>query len=178
MVGQIPIYYAHNSTGRPANRTETLIDDIPVEAGQTSLGNTSFYLDAGFDPLYPFGYGLSYTTFRYDNIRLSDSELKKDAVLTVECDITNTGEYEGTEVVQLYVQDKVGSVTRPVKELKRFTRVTLKPGETRTVVFDLPIEELAFWNIDMVRTVEPGDFGLWVATHSQSGDEFSFKVID
>ncbi len=178
MVGQIPVYYAHHNTGRPASRTETLIDDIPVEAGQTSLGNTSFYLDAGFDPLYPFGYGLSYTTFRYDNIRLSDSELKKNDVLTVECDITNTGEYEGTEVVQLYVQDKVGSVTRPVKELKRFTRVNLKPGETRTVVFDLPVEELAFWNIDMVRTVEPGDFGLWVATHSQSGDEFSFKVMD
>ncbi len=178
MVGQIPIYYAHNATGRPASRTETLIDDIPVEAGQTSLGNTSFYLDAGFDPLYPFGYGLSYSTFRYGNVRLSSAELKKNDVLTVECDLTNTGEYEATEVVQLYIQDKVGSVTRPVKELKRFTRIQLKPGETRTVVFDLPVEELAFWNIDMVRVVEPGDFGLWVATDSQSGDEFLFKVVD
>lgn len=178
MVGQIPVYYAHNNTGRPATRNEVLLNDVPLEAGQTSLGCTSFYMDAGFDPLYPFGYGLSYTTFRYSNVKLSSSTLKKDDVLTVTFDLENTGNYEGTEVVQLYVQDKVASVTRPVKELKRFTRVTLKPGEKQPVTFELPISELAFWNIDKVKTVEPGEFALWVAPDSQSGEEISFKVID
>lgn len=177
MVGQIPVYYAHNNTGRPATRNEVLLNDIPLEAGQTSLGCTSFYMDAGFDPLYPFGYGLSYTTFEYSNVKLSSSTLKKDDVLTVTFDLENTGNYEGTEVAQLYVRDKVGSVTRPVKELKRFTRVTLKPGEKQTVTFELPISELAFWNIDRVKTVEPGDFLLWVAPDSQSGEEIAFEVI-
>ena len=177
MVGQVPMYYAHNNTGRPATRNEVLLNDIAVEAGQTSLGCTSFYLDAGFDPLYPFGYGLSYTTFEYSNVKLSSSALKKNDVLTVTFDLENTGEYEGTEVAQLYVQDKIGSVTRPVKELKRFARVSLKPGEKKTITFELPVSELAFWNIDMVKTVEPGDFGLWVAPDSQSGEEIPFKVI-
>lgn len=177
MVGQIPVYYAHNNTGRPATRNEVLLNDIPLEAGQTSLGCTSFYMDAGFDPLYPFGYGLSYTTFEYSNVKLSSSTLKKDDVLTVTFDLENTGNYEGTEVAQLYVRDKVGSVTRPVKELKRFTRVTLRPGEKKTVTFELPISELAFWNIDRVKTVEPGDFLLWVAPDSQSGEEMAFEVI-
>lgn len=178
IVGQIPIYYAHNTTGRPATRNEVLLDDISVEAGQTSLGCTSFYLDAGFDPLYPFGYGLSYTTFKYSNVKLSATELKKDGILTVTFDLENIGKYEGTEVAQLYVQDKVGSVTRPVKELKRFTRVSLKPGEKKNVSFELPVSELAFWNIDMVKMVEPGDFALWVAPDSQTGDEVFFRVID
>ena len=178
MVGQIPVYYAHNNTGRPATRNEVLLDDIAVEAGQTSLGCTSFYMDAGFDPLFPFGYGLSYTTFKYSNVKLSSASLKKDDVLTVTFDLENTGKYKGTEVAQLYIQDKVGSVTRPVKELKRFTRVTLKPGEKKNFSFELPISELAFWNIDMVKVVEPGDFGLWVATDSQSGEEVFFKVVD
>lgn len=176
-VGQIPMYYAHNNTGRPATRTETLIDKIPVEAGQTSLGNTSFYLDAGFDPLYPFGYGLSYTTFVYSNISLSSSVLTKNEVLSVTFDLENTGKYTATEIVQLYVRDKVASVTRPVKELKRFARVTLEPGEKKPVTLDLPVAELAFWNIDMVKVVEPGEFGLWVAGNSQSGEEIIFKVI-
>ena len=178
MVGQIPVYYAHNNTGRPATRTEVLLNDIAVEAGQTSLGCTSFYMDAGFDPLFPFGYGLSYTTFKYSNIKLASDVLKKDDVLTVTFDLENTGKYEGTEVAQLYIQDKIGSVTRPVKELKRFTRVTLKPGEKKSVSFELPVSELAFWNIDMAKVVEPGDFGLWVATDSQSGEEVFFKVVD
>ena len=178
MVGQIPVYYAHNNTGRPATRNEVFLNDIAVEAGQTSLGCTSFYMDAGFDPLFPFGYGLSYTTFKYSNIKLASDVLKKDDVLTVTFDLENTGKYEGTEVAQLYIQDKIGSVTRPVKELKRFTRVTLKPGEKKSVSFELPVSELAFWNIDMAKVVEPGDFGLWVATDSQSGEEVFFKVVD
>ena len=178
MVGQIPVYYAHNSSGRPATRNEVLLNDIPLEAGQTSLGCTSFYMDAGFDPLYPFGYGLSYTTFKYDNVKLSSANLKKEDVLTVTFDLENTGKYEGTEVAQLYVQDKFASVTRPVRELKRFARITLKPGEKKNVSFELPISELAFWNIDMVKTVEVGDFALWVAPDSQSGEAVFFKVVD
>ncbi len=178
MVGQIPVYYAHNNTGRPATKKETLLDDIEVEAGQTSLGCTSFYMDAGFDPLFPFGYGLSYTTFAYSNIKLSSTNLKKDDVLTITFDLENTGNYEGTEIAQLYIQDKVGSVTRPVKELKRFTRITLKPGEKKNISFELPISELAFWNIDMQHVVEAGDFNLWVAPDSQSGSPVTFKVTD
>lgn len=178
MVGQIPVYYSHNNTGRPATRNETLLDQTPVEAGQTSLGCTSFYMDAGFDPLFPFGYGLSYTTFEYGPMALSSTTLKKDEALTVSFKLKNTGKYEGTEIVQLYVQDKVGSVTRPVKELKRFMRVTLKSGEEKTVSFKLPVSELAFWNIDEVKTVEPGEFGLWVAPDSQRGEEVFFKVVD
>ena len=108
---------------------------------------------------------------KYDNVKLSSANLKKEDVLTVTFDLENTGKYEGTEVAQLYVQDKFASVTRPVKELKRFARVTLKPGEKKNVSFELPISELAFWNIDMVKTVEAGDFALWVAPDSQSGEE-------
>ena len=178
MVGQIPVYYAHNNSGRPATRNEVLLNDIPLEAGQTSLGCTSFYMDAGFDPLVPFGYGLSYTTFKYGNVKLSSASLKKEDVLTVTFDLENTGKYEGTEVAQLYVQDKFASVTRPVKELKRFARVTLKPGEKKNVSFELPISELAFWNIDRMKTVEAGDFALWVAPDSQSGEEVFFRVVD
>lgn len=177
-VGQVPLYYAHNNTGRPANGSEVLLGNISVGAGQTSLGCRSYYLDAGFEPLFPFGYGLSYTTFQYSNIKLSSDLLSCGDTLTVRFDLKNTGKYEGTEVSQLYICDKVGSVTRPVKELKRFARVTLKPGEKRSVLFKLPITDLAFWNIDMKKVVEPGDFGLWVASDSQSGKEMFFKVRD
>lgn len=177
-VGQTPLYYAHNNTGRPADGTELLLSETPVGAGQTSLGCRSYYLDAGFKPLFPFGYGLSYTTFKFSNIKLSANSLKKNDTLGVTFDLENTGKYEGTEVAQLYVQDKVGSVTRPVKELKRFARVTLKPGEKKNVSFTLPVSELAFWNIDMNKVVEPGDFGLWVSSDSRSGKEMSFKVVD
>ncbi len=177
-VGQIPVYYSHNNTGRPAQRSEVLLNEIPIEAGQTSLGCTSFYLDAGFDPLYPFGYGLSYTTFQYGNVKLSAKELKETDTLVAEFDLANTGKYTGTEIAQLYVQDKSASVTRPVKELKRFMRIELKPGEKKTVCFELPISELTFWNIDMKQVVEPGDFNLWIATDSQSGTPVTFKVID
>ncbi|MBP7487681.1 MAG: fibronectin type III-like domain-contianing protein, partial [Parabacteroides sp.] len=156
--------------------TETMLQDIPAEAGQTSLGNTSFYLDAGNDPLYPFGYGLSYSTFKYDNLKLSSEKLKEGDVLTVSFDLTNTGKYDATEVAQLYVQDRFGSVTRPVKELKRFERIGLKSGESRSVSFSLPIEELAFWNIDMKKVVEAGDFNLWVGGDSRAALKGSFVV--
>jgi beta-glucosidase len=174
--GQAPFYYNHNNTGRPCNGSETLLNDIPIAAGQTSLGCTSYYLDTGYGPLFPFGYGLSYTTFKYGNPVLDKAEYGRDDVITVNVELKNTGKYEGTEVAQLYVQDLVGSVVRPVRELKGFERVTLAPGETRTVTFELPVAELAFWNIDMDYVVEPGDFRLWVAGDSASGESVGFEV--
>lgn len=176
MSGQVPIYYAQHKTGRPANPTEMLIDEIPVEAGQTSVGCRSFYLDAGNSPLFPFGYGLSYTTFEYSNLSLASDKLTAQDTLSISFTLKNTGKYDGTEVVQLYVQDKVGSVTRPVKELKRFQRVTLKVGESTQVSLSLPVSELAFWGYDMNYTVEPGDFTLWVGTNSVEGLTKDFSV--
>ncbi len=175
-VGQVPIYYAHNNTGRPVEGNEVLIDNIPVEAGQTSLGCRSFYLDAGWEPLFPFGYGLSYTTFEYSDIAIDKTEYGKSDVIKVSYKLTNTGNYDATEVAQLYVRDKVGTVTRPVKELKRFERISLKAGESKELSFELPVSDLAFWNIDMKYVVEPGDFDLWVAGNSQSGTPLTFSV--
>ena len=177
MSGQVPIYYAHHHTGRAPSGSETLIDDIPLEAGQTSLGCTSFYMDAGFGPLFPFGYGLSYAQFEYSQLKLSSEKLSQDGVLTASVQLTNTGKYEGTEVVQLYVGDKVGSVTRPVKELKAFQRISLKPGESQVVAFKLPVSDLAFWNVDMKKVVEPGEFTLWIGSHSEEGLSAGFEVI-
>ena len=178
MTGQAPIYYAHNNTGRPANPTEMLIDEIPVEAGQTSVGCRSFYLDAGNSPLFPFGYGLSYTNFEYSDLKLASDKLTVDGEVNVSVNLKNAGKYDGTEVVQLYVQDKVGSVTRPVKELKAFQRVELKAEESKTVTFTLPVSDLAFWRYDMTYGVEPGDFKLWVGTNSAEGLSADFTVID
>lgn len=176
LVGQIPVYYNHKMTGRPATRKETLMDSIPVEAGQTSLGCTSFYLDAGFDPLYPFGYGLSYTTFEYGLPKINAAKYGKKDVITATCKLTNTGNYEATEVAQLYVRDLVGTLTRPVKELKGFQRISLKPGESKEIVFEIPVTDLAYWNADMKHEVENGDFQLWINTDSQSGDPVHFTV--
>ena len=173
--GQAPMYYNHNMTGRPFIGG-LLLDDIPLEAGQTSLGNTSYYLDYGAYPLFPFGYGLSYTRFAYSDIRLDKEVYGQDDAIGLTFKITNTGACEGTEIAQVYVRDLVGSVTRPVKELKAFERITLAPGESRTVALSLPVSELAFYGLDMVKKVEPGDFQLWVAGDSASGEALSFKV--
>jgi beta-glucosidase len=177
MTGQVPIYYAHHKTGRPAAGTESLIDMIAVESGQTSTGCTSFHMDAGFTPLFPFGYGLSYTTFEYDLPKLSSQSVTMKDTLLVTCRLKNTGHFTATEVVQLYVQDCVGSVTRPVKELKGFQRVELKPSESKEITFKLPVQQLAFWNIEMKEKVEPGKFNIWVAGDSQSGQKVSFRVL-
>ena len=152
------------------------MDDIPLEAGQTSLGNTSYYLDYGAYPLFPFGYGLSYTTFEYSEITLDKETYGKDDTINVSFKLSNTGEREGTEVVQVYVRDMVGSVTRPVKELKHFERVTLIAGESRDIDVAIPVSDLAFYGLDMTKKVEPGDFQLWVAGDSASGEPISFKV--
>ena len=174
--GQAPFYYNHNNSGRPCNGTETLLEDIPMQAGQTSLGCTSYYLDTGYGPLFPFGYGLSYTTFEYSGIALDSTTLSKDGVLGVEFDLTNTGERDGVEVVQLYTRDLVGSVVRPVRELKRFERVALAAGETKHLRFEIPVADLAFWTRDMKYEVEPGEFQLWVAGDSASGEPHAFTV--
>lgn len=176
MVGQIPLYYNRHNTGRPAAGTETLLHQIPLSAGQTSLGCTSYWLDAGFDELYPFGYGLTYADFVYDDLQLSGTAFGMGDTIRISCKLTNRGDYPATEVVQLYVQDKVGSVTRPLKELKRFERVPVKPGDTETVAFALPVSELAFWNRDMEKTVEPGEFMVMVGPSSNSGIRQIFNV--
>ena len=175
--GQVPCYYSHNNTGRPFRGSETMLYDIPREASQTSLGNTSYMLDCGFYPLYPFGYGLSYTEFGYSAPVLDRQEYSPDDVIRVTFTLTNTGRYAATEVAQLYVRDLVGSSARPVKELKGFRRISLDPGESGEYTFELPVQDLAFYGLDMTRKVEPGDFHLWVAGDSVSGEPVSFSVV-
>lgn len=175
-VGQIPIYYNHNMTGRPYNGTETMLYDIPLRAGQTSLGNTSYWLDTTFAPEFPFGFGLTYTTFDYSAPSTDKKVYGTDDVIKVSVELNNTGKREAVEVVQLYVRDLVGSVTRPVRELKAFKRVAVAPGKTVEVGFELPVQELAFYGIDMKKKVEPGKFQLWVSGDSASGTPVEFEV--
>ena len=174
-VGQVPLYYAHHNTGRPYNN-EVLLGDIEEGAPQTSLGNTSYYLDYGAHPLFPFGFGLTYTSFAYSDIRLDKESYRADETLQVNFTLTNTGTCAGTEVAQLYVRDLVGSVTRPVKELKYFERVSLQPGENRSLTWELPLQALSFTNADGLRCVEPGAFQLWVAGDSASGTPVPFAI--
>ncbi len=175
-VGQAPMYYNHLNTGRPNTGTETLLMDLPLKAGQTSNGCTSYYLDSGYGPLFPFGYGLSYTTFEYSDIALDSREYTAADTIKVKFTLKNSGEYAGIEVAQLYVRDLVGSIARPVKELKGFQRVALNVGESKVVDLSLPVSALAFWNINNEYIVEPGDFQLWVATDSASGEPVGFTV--
>lgn len=175
-VGQVPTYYSRNNTGRPASGSETLLDDIELEAGQTSLGCTSFWLDAGFGPLYPFGYGLSYGKFDYSDLSLDKDVYGAGDTIAVSFRLTNSGSRKATEVAQLYVTDKVGSVTRPVRELKGFRRVSLAPGEDTVVRFELPVSDLAFYGIDMTRAVEPGAFAVAVGGDSDCTLSQDFEI--
>ena len=165
--GQIPLYYAHKNTGRPWEG-----------AGTTQFGEPfkSRYIDAPNDPLFPFGYGLSYTTFDYRDLQIETPIIDSDGTLVVSAVVQNSGARAGAEVVQLYVRDLVGSVTRPVKELKGFQRITLQPGEQRTVRFDVPAGELGCIGLDMRYAVEPGAFKVWVGPDSTSGLEGHFEV--
>ena len=165
-VGQVPVYYGKSMTGRPASGSETLLNDIPAEAGQTSLGCTSFHLDDGFYPLLPFGYGLSYTTFKYSDLTISGTSFSKGDIIKVTCKITNTGNVDGATVAQLYVRDLVGSIVRPVLELKDFRRLDIPAGQTVDVTFDLPVSRLEFFGLDNNFVLEPGKFHLWVAQDS------------
>ncbi len=176
-VGQIPIYYAHKNTGRPPS-DETCVDmqDAPVRAPQTSLGMTSFHLDAGFRPAFPFGFGLSYGHFHYHKITTSHRAIKLGEEIQFTADVLNSGEYEAEEVVQLYVRDLVGSVTRPVKELKGFKRIRLKPGERESVSFVLHTDELAFYNMNGELVSEPGQYHVWIGGSSDAPLWAEFEV--
>lgn len=160
-VGQIPIFYNQMNTGRPFDANNKY---------------SSKYLDIANTPLYPFGYGLSYTNFQLNNISLSSAQIAPTGTLNVSVDVQNTGNREGTEVVQLYIRDLVGSMTRPVKELKGFERVSLRAGEKRTVTFTLKPEHLGFYNAQNKFVVEPGDFKVWVGQNSTDGLEANFTV--
>lgn len=153
-VGQVPIHYDMKNTGRP------------IELGEPGAKYVSRYLDIGNDPLYRFGYGLSYTTFAYSPVTLSAPTMGAGGTITASATITNTGSRAGEEVVQLYVRDLVGSVTRPVQELKGFEKIALQPGESRTVEFTLRPADLAFTRADNVHGWEPGAFQLWIAPSS------------
>lgn len=177
MVGQIPIYYNQKNTGRPAtDESVCLIDDIAVGAEQTSFGMTAFHLDAGHKPLFPFGFGLSYTNFEYSDLNLSRDVIGRQDCLDISVSLTNSGQVDATEIVQLYIRDRVGSVTRPVRELKKFTRIKIAAGQSRTVKFQLTENDLAFTRRDRSFGAEPGRFDLWVGGDSASGLEAQFAL--
>ena len=161
-VGQIPLYYNYKNTGRP------------LPAGAWFMKFRSNYLDVSNDPVFPFGYGLSYTTFDYRDFRLSSSQAKGNQVITATVNLTNSGKTDGAEVVQLYIRDVVGSITRPIKELKGFQKVFLKAGETRPVTFKITPEDLKFYNGDLKYDWEPGDFVIMIGGNSR--DLISAKV--
>jgi beta-glucosidase len=161
-VGQVPIFYNHKNTGRP------------LAAGKWFQKFRSNYLDVDNDPLYPFGFGLSYTNFQYGTLTVSDTLLKGEQMLTARIKVKNTGNYAGKETVQLYIRDMVGSVTRPVKELKGFEKITLEPGEEKEVVFKISTADLMFYNYDLLHTWEPGEFQIMVGPNSR--DLQSVKV--
>jgi beta-glucosidase len=138
---------------------------------------TSFHLDAGYKPLYSFGFGLSYTEFEYDNLKLSAEEIPIGGSLTVSVDVTNAGEMPADEVVQLYVRDLVANVTRPVKELKGFRRIRIEPGQTVRTEFELHTDDLAFFGRDNTLVVEPGDFHLWVGGSSDAELRAEFAIV-
>jgi len=175
-VGQVPLYYNHKNSGRPADYDSwTPLDEIPAEAPQVSLGNTSHYLDAGFEPLFPFGYGLSYTTFSYSGLSITSGNIPPNGTMEVNVTVENTGKYEGAEVVQLYIRDRAGSITRPVKQLKGFQKIHLKPGEKQQVTMILKGSDLEFYN-GKEYVVEPGDFDLWVGPSSAEGLHTEFSI--
>jgi len=174
-VGQIPLYYNHKNTGKPAsNETWERLDDIPVEAPQLSIGNTSHYLDYGFEPWFPFGFGLSYTSFKYSELELESREIALGDSVIITMNIENTGKSEGTDVVQLYIRDIAANRTRPVRELKAFERIPLRPGETRKVRFAIHTDQLGFYNQDMEYVTDPGDFKVWVGGNSNADLENNF----
>jgi beta-glucosidase len=176
-VGQVPIYYNHLNTGRPATpKTFVQLDSIPIGAWQSSLGNTSHYLDLGFLPQFPFGYGLQYTTFSYSDIIVQHATIPMNGTVQISATITNTGKRNGTETVQLYVQDLVGNVARPVKELKGFKRITLEAGEKQEVKFTLTASDLSFYNQAMKEVTEPGKFKVWIGKNAEEGLEALFEL--
>jgi len=162
-VGQIPVYYSHLNTGRPYN---------PEKPNKY----TSRYFDEANGPLYPFGYGLSYTTFTVSDVKLSSPTMKRDGKVTASVDVTNTGKRAGETVVQMYLQDVTASVSRPVKQLRGFDKVMLKPGETQTVSFPIDVEALKFWNQRMKYDAEPGTFNVFIGLDSARVKQGEFEL--
>lgn len=178
VTGQIPIYYSQKNTGRPATPESVMhIDRIPVRAPQVSFGLTSFHLDAGATPQFPFGYGLTYTTFAYRDIRVSESDIPLGGSIEISAEVTNTGLREATETVQLYVRDVAGSVTRSVRELKGFRKVRLRPGEMLRVAFTLHTQDLAFHGRDMRLATEPGLFHAWIGGDSEAELRTELRIV-
>ena len=166
-VGQIPIYYNYKNTGRPLGNTDGKFEKFKTN-----------YLDVANEPLFPFGFGLSYTSFAYKNLKISNEKFSKNESITVSVDVTNTGNFDGKEVVQLYIRDLVGTVTRPVKELKGFEKVFIKKGETKTVSFTISEEDLKFYNSDLDFVSESGEFEVFIGTNSDVIDKVKFKLIN
>ncbi|MGA1977634.1 MAG: beta-glucosidase BglX [Bacteroidales bacterium] len=174
--GQIPFYYYRDNTGRPATRQSWVpIDSIPVENPQNSMGYRSFQLDYGFTPLFPFGFGLSYTTFTYSDLSLSSPDMKTNGSITVSAKVANTGDADADEIVQFYIRDRVGSITRPIKELKGFKRIHLGKGEKTRVEFTLKGEDLSFFNGKITAT-EKGKYDVWIGTSSEEGLHGEFVI--
>ena len=169
-VGQIPIYYAHKNTGRPL--------EGPDGQGKWFVKFRSNYLDVDNDPVYPFGYGLSYTTFSYGPVKLSGERMAEGGSLTASVDVTNTGSVPGKEVVQMYIKDVKASVSRPVRELKGFEKLLLQPGETRTVSFEIGPDALSFYNQEMEYAAEAGEFKVFIGGDSLTANEASFQYGD
>lgn len=165
-VGQVPIYYNHKNTGRPLSNKEGKFEKF-----------RSNYLDERNEPLFPFGYGLSYTTFSYSNIKISANKMNFNEKVNVSIDVANTGKFDGKEVVQLYIRDKIGSVTRPVRELKGFEKIELKKGEKKTVVFEISVEDLKFYNSDLKFDAEPGQFDVFIGGNSDAANTVGFELV-
>ena len=166
-VGQIPIYYNHKNTGRPY-----------LGATDPEQKYKSRYTDSDNSPLFPFGFGLSYTNFSYSNLTISTNKISRNETLKISVNVTNSGNYDGAETVQLYIKDVVGSVTRPVKELKRFEKVVIKKGETKTISFEITAEDMRFYDKNMKFTAEPGDFEIFVGGISDTNYKETFELIN
>ena len=162
-LGQVPIYYNHKNTGRPS--------------GPNSPKFQSNYLDAPNDPLFPFGYGLSYTSFSYSDLSIDKKETKASEKINASVTVTNNGNYDGEEVVQLYIRDVVGSITRPLKELKGFQKVFLKKRESKKITFTIGIDDLKFYNSNLRWVAEPGDFEVMIGTNSEQVNKAGFKLL-
>jgi beta-glucosidase len=166
-LGQVPIYYSYKNTGRPISNKNGKFEKF-----------RSNYLDERNEPLFPFGYGLSYTNFNYGNVSLSSTKMNANQTIKVSVSVSNSGNFDGKEVVQLYIRDLVGSTTRPVKELKGFQKIDLKKGETKTITFDISVNDLKFYNSDLKFTAENGQFEVFVGSNSDTTNKATFELIN
>jgi beta-glucosidase len=173
MEGQIPIYYNKRNTGRPpSDESRGLPQGTPLDP----VGFCSNYLDGDHLPLFPFGFGLSYTRFEYRNLTLTSSEIRPNGFVEASVELRNTGSVAGTEIVQLYIRDRSASLTRPVRELKDFHRVTLAAGESQRVTFRLPTSQLSFYDNQGQSHLEAGEFHLWIGGDSRCTGEIAFNL--